>query len=142
MSNVNHDTTAINALIKYFRENDLRIHGELANDTNIFTGAVSSADAKHYATLVFVGTHVVLVMRDMGDAFSYVGNVYVSSTPIVHSVESYQHIAFGLAKRSKALTDMYARAITSRWHIGKMKTSSKVSKKQDMCSEQCGQKAV
>lgn len=100
MSNVNHDTTAIiNALIKYFRENDLRIHGELANDTNIFTGAVSSVDAKQYALLVFVGTNVVLVLRDIGDDFAYLGKVYVSSTVIVHSVENYQRIAFGKDKR-------------------------------------------
>lgn len=102
MSNI--DTkTIIDNLIKYFRENDLRIHGELANDTNIYVGSLKSNDAKQRATLVFIGEYVVLVLIDIGNGFPYVGNVYVSGKPIVHNVANYLRIAFKKSKTTHTL---------------------------------------
>lgn len=98
MSN-NDSTSIINALIKYFRENNMLISNELANDTNIYIGTLKSVDGKQRATLVFIGEQVVLVLTDIGHGFPPVGNVYVSSKPIVHTAENYQRIAF---KKSKA----------------------------------------
>lgn len=102
MSN-NDATSIINALIKYFRENNMLISNELANDTNIYIGSLKSVDGKQRATLVFIGEQVVLVLTDIGPDFPPVGNVYVSSKPIVHNVENYQRIAFKKSKTTHTL---------------------------------------
>lgn len=102
MSNVNHDTVSIiNALIAFFRKNDLRMHNELANDTNIYTGTLRSEDAKQNATLVFIGEYVVLSLLDVGSDLLYIGNVHVFSTPVAHNVENYQRIAFKKSTANK-----------------------------------------